>query len=246
MEFQFSRFRDLLIRDFTLHGKKFLLSIIALVLILFVAVSLSHNLISSKAGGGIQALLLTSFFLLTAGGGFLTASNLGDLNSPSRRIHYIGLPASAFEKILSKWLYTLPLYVLTITFILWIFFEGYIGIYGDEIPESGQRIADKIKSSIYPYFLQIYLIGHGVAFFCSFFFNTFAAVKGALWGFGLIIVIGVLHAIFTNGLDVNFLVHVQQSLWEMLIYVGERPKQFLLLAPLLWIATYFIFKRKSV
>jgi len=125
MEFSLKRFTQLVRRDLLLHRKKIVLSIVLLILCLFILTIIGHNLINMEAGGGLQFIMLSFLGHLIFAGGFLTSSNLGDLKTAARRQQYIGIPASSFEKVFSKWLYTLVLFLGASIIIFYAFGNSY-------------------------------------------------------------------------------------------------------------------------
>lgn len=246
MDFSISRFFKLINRDFILHRKKLFLTFAALVLLTFLAVIIGHNLISLQAGGGIQSLFILYLLLLLVGGGFFTCNNLGDLSSVSKRINYLSIPASTFEKLLCKWLYTLPIYAGGITLFIWAFFKGYLLIFGEVFSAEAFGIADKMQNIMAVAFLQLYVFGHAIAFFFSFFFNSYAAIKGALASFGLIVFVGIISTAFMPDTGLGFFENSGLAIWKMLNYIVQQPIALMLTAPVFWVLTYLVFKRKSV
>ncbi len=245
MEFSWRRFRSLLQKDFLLHRNKMLLGLLLLVLLSFVGVIAGHHLINLQAGGGIQVLLLLFAFLLWIGGGWFTSTNLGDLQSSASRIHYLSLPASSLEKLLSKWLYTLPLYAISISFVIWIFFKSYLWIFGDILPMEVWPIAERLETVLSFAFLKLYVFGHAVAFFCSFYFNNYVAIKGALASIIAFLGAACLWAIFREDQGLSFLEVIEVSTGELMTFLVEDQMRLLILVPILWLLTFWILKRKT-
>ncbi|MEM6805894.1 MAG: hypothetical protein AAF696_31140, partial [Bacteroidota bacterium] len=225
--------------------KRLLLSSLALVLLTFIAVIVGHNLISLQAGGGIQSLFILYLLLLLVGGGFFASNNLGDLSSVARRINYMSIPASTFEKFLSKWLYTLPLYAGAISLLIWAFFKGYLAIFGDIFSPEAFSIAHKMEHTIAVAFLQLYVFGHALAFLFSFLFNSYAAIKGALLSLGLIVFSGIIYTFFLPDLGLGFFENLGQAIWGMMSNIVMQPIVLMLISPIFWAITYLIFRRKS-
>lgn len=246
MDFNISRFFKLINRDFILYRNKLILTAAALVLLTFIAVIIGHNLISLDAGGGIQSLLILYLMLLFVGGGFFTSNNFGDLSSVPKRINYLSIPASTFEKILCKWLYTLPIYAGCVSLLIWVFFKGYLAVFGDVFSSNAFTIADKMENTMSVAFLQLYVFGHGIAFFFSFFFNSYAAIKGAFVSLGLIVLVGIISTAFMPDTGLGFFENSGQAIWEMMNYLATRPITLMLISPFFWVLTYLVFKRKSV
>lgn len=245
MEFNWYRFSNLLKRDFILYGRKIFLAIFLLILITFFGVVVGHNLINLTAGGGIQALLLMFVFLLWIGGGWFTSTNLGDFQSTASRIHYISLPTSSLEKILSKWLYTLPLYALILSAIIWLFFKGYLWMFSEVLPSEVWPLAERMEKMMAVYFLQLYIFGHSIAFFCSFYFNNYVAIKGALSSLLILLGAGLIWAIFRESQGLGLLEVIEVSTWELINFVISKPIILLLISPVFWLMAFWVFKRKA-
>jgi len=246
MDFSISRLFQLINKDILLYKKKVLLAIIVAIFVTFFATVLAHNLVSLNAGGGIQGLFLLYIFLLLIGGGFLTSTNLGDLRSVSSRISYVGIPASTLEKLVCKLLYTLPLYAGGVSLLIWIFFKGYMAMYGDVLPAEALGIAEKMSTVLPLYFLRLYVFGHAVALFFSFFYNTYASIKGALVCITAFLSFCFIRSFFITDRGFGLLENFGQSTWEVSSYLSMQPNAFMVLAPIFWVLSYFVFKRKSV
>lgn len=246
MEFSWRRFTSLLQRDFLLHRNKMLLAFLLLVLLSFVGVIAGHHLINLHAGGGLQMLLVLFIFLLWIGGGWFTSTNLGDLQSSASRIHYLSLPASSLEKLLSKWLYTLPLYALSISLITWFFFKGYLWMFGDVLPMQVWPLAERMEKTMSIAFLQLYVFGHAVAFFSSFYFNNYVAVKGALASIIAFLGAAGLWAVFRENQGMSLLELIEISTGELMTFLIEDQMRLLILVPIFWLSTFWVLKRKAV
>lgn len=246
MNFNLVRFGHLLRRDRMIYSKKVGLALLVVFFMTFIAAVMGHNLISLKAGGGVQALFMLYLLILLVGGGFLTSTNLGDLKSIGHRINYIGMPVSSIEKVLAKLLYTLPLYVISISSIFWLAATCYLSIYGEVLSSEALDIADKLINKMPIYFIRFYILGHGIAFFFSFLFNTYASVKGALVSIGFFTIFCLLRSFFMPDLGLGIIENLGQSTWEVIIYISLHPNLFMCFAPIFWIMAYLVFIKKSV
>jgi len=237
---------SLINKDLILYRYKVLLATLVIIIISFIAVVVGHNLISLRAGGGVQGLFLLYLLLLWIGGGFFTSTNLGDLRTIGNRISYIGTPASSLEKVLVKLLYTLPLYAGGISLIIYIFYWGYMSIYGAVLPDEAITITDKLSTHMALYFLRFYVFGHAVAFFFSFYYNTYASIKGALVSGLAFIGFCLIRTVFLLDNGFGYLENLGESTWELIIHISINPNLFMFIAPIFWIMSYIVFKRKSV
>jgi len=246
MEFSLHRFSKLLLRDFLLHRKKVFLAIPFIILCLIIFTIIGHRLIDMNAGGGLQIIMISFFGLLVFGGGLLTSTNLGDLKTPAKRLQYLGLPASSFEKVLSKWLYTLVMFLGTALIIFYSSFYIYIAMFSSQFSESTLALVDHMATKMFPFFSILYIIGHSIAFFFSFVFNSFAAVKGGLLSVLSFLFFTLILAIFNWGGEMAFTTAWGNTIWKTMIVVQENLMHFLLIAPLFWLLSYIVFSRKTV
>ncbi len=254
MQFNLSRFLSLINRDFILHKKGLIVSVSALCLLLLLVVVFGHQFKSpDQFTASIQMMVMAFVVVLVIGGGLLTASNLGDLKTAVRRADYLSIPASNFEKVLSKWLYSLPLFLIVVSFIFLFYESVYIGIYGDSFTEEGLQIATRMKYLVL-HFVSLYVVGHSVAFFFSFLFNSFAAIKGGLISLFILFITGILLAFLNiQGVQEHFeygdgsISEVfSLSYWNLMIYIDGNATWLMLCAPLFWVFAYLVFKRKTV
>lgn len=245
MEFSMPRFINLLRRDYILHGKKILYAFLLVILVLTILTLIGHRLISPNAGGGIQVIMICFFGFLIFGGGFLTSSNLGDLNSAAKRTQYLSIPASTFEKVLSKWFYTLVLFLSISYLIFYGFAAGYTSMFADKIPPEAQGFMDHITARMFPFFSMLYIIGHSIAFFFSFVFNSFVAVKGGLVTIVIFLVLSLIVALFNLGGEHSFDRIWGDAIFNIMVLLQENLKRFLLIAPVFWVLAYYVFARKT-
>ena len=248
MEFSLKRFGRVLYKDYISYRKWFILIVLIMFIAVFCITIIGHKLIATNGGGASQMLLVTFFAGLILLGGYFSSTNLGDLRTPQRRLHYLSLPASTFEKVLSKWLYTLPLFVLVLASVYFIFFTGYESMYGHMFNEEAKSINYKIKTRMFPYFIGLYVFGHSVALFFSFLYNRYTAIKGILVCAIIFFSIAVFKILLDNSvmLEKGILEGLMDSVWNLMAFTGDKPLQLVLLAPIFWVLTYFVAKRKQL
>lgn len=119
MEFSIQRIKQLINRDLILYKKPLLYGLLATVIltVLFTWIpTTSYNF-----NKFVPEFWLSSYFTTLFVGGLLLASiTFWEFKSPAGRIQYLGIPASHFEKLFSRGIYTLVLYptFMTLWFLL--------------------------------------------------------------------------------------------------------------------------------
>ncbi|MEM6321833.1 MAG: hypothetical protein AAF960_29505 [Bacteroidota bacterium] len=105
----------LLKREWYEH-RKFMLLAIAVIFILLVAnaIAYAHN----RENDLHEKFFL---FLLFVGGFILTSLSFSEMNTATGKLFYLTLPASAFEKVISKWLLTSIGYLITYIMLYLLF-----------------------------------------------------------------------------------------------------------------------------
>ncbi len=245
MDFSMTRFTQLLKRDYILHNKRAFASILLLILVLSFLSFLGHRLINPEEAGGLQLIMIGYLGSIIFIGGFLTSSNLGDLKTPARRIQYLAMPASNFEKVLSKWLYTLVLFLAVVLIIFYGFAYGYFNLFADKGFDNVHRLYALFTERLFPLFSMLFIIGHSIAFFFSFLFNSFAAVKGGILTALVFLLITLVLTVFQLDKGQSFSFVWGEAIYNVLLTLQENIKKFLLIAPFFWALSYFVFTRKT-
>ncbi len=196
--------------------------------------------------------------LLTLGTVFTSAS-FNELNNKSSAHHYLSIPASSLEKLISKWLITGIFYVVAFNIfyiIFWLFSDvvtgSLFGIKGGVFNPFESRIEMDLYSPWF--FSKLYLALHTIYLAGAVYFRKFSYFKTAVaQGFifftllGLIAGIGSLffYDIWAEGMHVN-----GNKIGPM---IGESGGAFLMglgkimlwvVFPL-WMLTYSYFKLKE-
>jgi hypothetical protein len=58
-----------------------------------------------------ESFIVLSYISIFLGGTIITSLSFSELHKPEKSIHFLSLPASTFEKVLSTWLYTSIIYL---------------------------------------------------------------------------------------------------------------------------------------
>lgn len=217
----------------------------ALFLAIPTCILIGHFNIPLDKGGAMQPIFFLFLILLMIGGGLVINPYSGDNRSQIHRMNHISLPASNFEKVFSKWIYTLPLYLLSTGLIMWIAFKCYFLIYGSGMSEETLDIAKIWESRMSLYFMALYTFGHSILFFFSYCFDKFAILKGALVVLSTFLVLCIIGTFFINS-DYPFMGRMEEVAWNLSVFIGDSPFILLAIAPCFWIAAYYVFTQKSV
>lgn len=116
------------------------------------------------------------FFLII--GIFHTGGVYSEFAQPATRQDYLLLPASHLEKWSSRWLRTLPLYILSFTLVYWLasWIMNLVCLLAfNEIHSAFNPFQEKIWD-----YWQIYIIAHAVFMIGAVHFNKAATIKTAL------------------------------------------------------------------
>ncbi len=179
--FNFHRFISLIRRDWILYKKQLLT--IALILMAYcvflMLVGREHSSALDISPMFIEKTYLPEVVImnmLCLVGSFVTLLIFKDLRKTEDRLQFLQLPASHFEKFLSKWIYSFPgFWILTalVFFVTYTFFGGIIERYTDSHYPSIMLINFARLKML----LVFYSIGHSVLFLLGIIFNRFVIPK---------------------------------------------------------------------
>ena len=260
MEFSLSRLFKLMKKDFIIHRKFLLLAIISMVAICALMVFLTAD---GAPDDGTQvppdAGEIVFGILLIICGSIITASIFREFRNPPERLKFLALPASNFEKVLSKWLYTLPFYFLLTSAI---FIVGY-PLFGNLI----ESLVDveyvpllELRLKYFGYLSLLYFLIHSGIFLFSLFYNRFPIPKIIVTGFLTVIigamVLGLFLRIiffdhfqgFFRGTDLMFSRKLSNEFqaW-MTKFFEDLPFYFAMIGvPFIWLISYFKMKEKEL
>ena len=113
--FSFTRFGHLLRRDFSKSGKAFLI----LMTIMFVVWTINTTAQADDRENELHMMMFSQWLLI---GGFIISSlAFYEFIKPTERQFYLQLPASNYEKFVSRWLLTGIVYTLGLILYYWLF-----------------------------------------------------------------------------------------------------------------------------
>jgi len=248
MQFSIARLIQLFNRDFIIRSRMVLSSILILIFFFFLITTAGHKFVKPSEGGAINPIMIWFFIMLFILGPFLTASSLGHFTTSQRRLSTLLIPASTLEKVFMRWLYTFPFFVLVVTLVFYFFFNGYVDLYGHYFSEQTAHVADRLRMHFVPYFILLYGIGHSIVLFFAHYYNRYAAIKGGLISIGVFLVIGIIRVLYNYSSEspTDVWTMLENAIFNNMTFIGDNPYRLLWIAPLFWVLTYRIARRKEV
>lgn len=256
MEFRLSRFINLVRRDFLLSKKLIFYGAVSL----FILSGLCMWMVSDEGdpyvpdeGGEIVYVLL-----LIVCGFFFVASIFRSYRTHPERIQYLSLPASHFEKFLSKWIYTLPGYII---FSFLIFSIGYF-IFSYLIEQVFGAIFipySDLGFKNMTYMVMGFIILHGFIFLFATMINRYPIPKIIIYGAGLIclsfFLFGIVYRIvfwdhfsgfFQPSENMKYYKLDTEFKGKMEVFFENRAIYFVMaIVPFLWFVSYLKIKEKE-
>lgn len=199
---------------------------------------------NSGVGENFNQEFFSSF--LSIGGSIYASLAFSEIHNPQKRMLYLLLPASHFEKFITAWLLTFVLLFITWTIVFTSF--SYVAmlvshiLFGVSI--SSFNIFDQ---NLTENLVSFYLI-HTIFFTGSIFFKKFSYFKVIialiLISFTLIILVGItgkiISGITTGMLDFNYQIGIlPNSYFDSPFWNGILIFLLILVPPVLWLSAYF-------
>ncbi len=191
-------------------------------------------------------------------GTIFTSSSFNELNNKSSSHHYLSIPASTLEKLISKWLVTGVLYVIAfnVFYFLYAIFSNVLtsSFFGLVTPTFNPFEQQVQMDGFTPFFLsKIYLALHTIYLAGAVYFGKFAYFKTMIAQFvitvSMVILIAGIASVFTNPyIDGNLAnIRVPQDSWlyNMGTYIMTLGWIMLWLVLPLWMLSYSYFKLKE-
>ena len=188
MRFNSKRFLILLKHDLTVYSKPILYGS-AGIFLLIITIS---GLINIGADNGTLPLNHEYWsawlvFLVMVACLLLTSAIYWEFKENSSRLQYLILPASNFEKTLTRWLYTLLLAPL-LCFIL-LYLARLVMSFSEHSTEYFMNYGD-----VLPPLILIYAISHALMFMFAIWFNKYVAPKASIISFLVFILSAIILA----------------------------------------------------
>jgi len=106
--FNLQRFQLFFRRHLFLNYKGLLTAFAAIsgvLIVIAILTSIGSSIIDQKS------FVVLSYVSIFLGGAIITSQSFSEMHKPEKSIHYISLPASGFEKVLSTWLHTTVIFL---------------------------------------------------------------------------------------------------------------------------------------
>ncbi|WP_235295702.1 hypothetical protein [Portibacter marinus] len=260
LKFDTTRVRALFTREFYLGYLPAIKAASIIILAVFVINLIARIADPQNGGNDEESGTLLKFGIILMIGGLLYASwAFKEFRKVSTRAAFLALPGSSFEKTFVKWLFTNPIFILTISLLILVaslIFTPLIHKFG------GDAYMNEIfLSEHYWRIVGIYFIVHSIFFFGSIAFNRVAGIQTIVFLILLGIVSAILCAIFFrivwadmfSGLftfapqEGNFRFgdgsREPEDMWQVQFFIFAFKY---LLAPALWAASIFKLSEKQV
>ncbi len=192
--------------------------------------------------------------LLFIGGYLFSSRAFREVHTAPRNYLYLTLPASQFEKLLSKLLITSVGYAL-VTMIVYFLFSVLVSITGQLFFGVAPALFNPFTARMVVT-LGVYLVTQSLFLFASIYFRSRAIFKLLSALFGLALVLGlvttglmrvIFNAYFTSGCE-SFALQASDFAWVDYSIVGWFVKIafWVLFAPYFWILSYLRLKETEV
>jgi len=260
MDFSISRLFKLFKKDFIIHRKYLLLSIVAMfavcgLMVFFTSDGAPMN--SNQVPPDSGEIVFTVLLLVC--GGLVTATIFREFRDTPERLRFLSLPASNFEKVLSKWLYTLPFYYLIVLVIFGIGYPLFSVIIEAALDYTFVPLTE-LQPRFFKYATLAFFIGHSIIFLLALIYNRFPIPKIIVTGLVLAIIAVILLSIYFR---IIFYDHFDGFFKETELFRTQRltnefqewvpgfferlPYLFAMTGvPFIWLITYFKMKEKEV
>jgi len=259
MEFNLSRFFNLMKRDFYLYRKPIGLFLLAI----FLLQGIMMFLYTRMAMPSTQPLSFLMTYPILIGGLLFTSINFWEFRTHFGRHNYLTIPASHFEKILTHLLYTTIFYLGIMFSLYWIGYHFFGTLLNDSNSkyDTFEPFRLFLSEDEYKYIFKGWFVVQAFVFVCSIVFNRFVPIKTFLLWFALLIMsllmvwltIRIMFFDHFEGWSVareNMKMNLQPS-EEWIEYTGNtlgplvRDIMFYTLPPFLWIVSYFKLTEKE-
>ena len=273
--FSFQRFSLLVGQHWAENRKKYLLSVVAFISLIFVwyiFVMLTDS--SDPLGGNLQHI--TYYFSLFLVGPFYASQFFKDLSSRTRGTNYLMVPASTLEKTLCSIFFVIVFFVVVFTAAFYIIDIITVGLanavhpgYAGSVDHNGViQEAHTVNIFKLPgnpekvsfYIFLLFFVIQSVALLGSIYFRQYSYIKTAISITLACLVIGLIGFYFTsffmprggfNELS-NYRIYSEDGNETKLVqlpeWIGKVLKYLFLYGfpPLFWVTTYFRLKEKEV
>lgn len=261
MQFSINRFFNLVRRDFIVHKK----SILGYLLLMVVFSSFSMWMVSDVDSNNVPHELLPPdageivfTTLLFVVGAFFTITNFREFRSDATRLQYLQLPASNFEKVFSRWLYTLPGYVMLSIFVFLIVYNLVGPIIEHYLSVTYAPMSDMDFRILY-LMVVLYTIGHSFVFLLTLIHNRYVIPLSLLTSILVFVALALgagilLRTIFFSHFtgvmrpseyQQNVMLSPEFKDWVEIFFSNIHWYLLMTVVPFLWVVSYFLMKEKE-
>jgi len=209
--------------------------------------------------GGYEGMNWSMFPMIVLGGGLIFTSVIFyEFNDKTGTHHYLSLPASTFEKFLSKWLITAVFFPIAASLLFWIYAKIGDSIYFNHVSKSGYvpwRLTDWWSI----FFLKLYIVYQSTFLIGAIVFQKYTFFKTSIvhWIVGIVsTIIGAIlfRIIFADMFDGLFSTKEyldMQTSDEVIQFMEYKLSSILefalwfLVPPIMWAVGFFKLKEKE-
>lgn len=131
---------------------------------------------------GYEHLNFNIFPMVILGGGFIFTSVIYyEFNDKTGTHHYLSLPASTFEKFISKWFITAIVFPIVAVFLFWIYAKIGDGIYNNYADSNISTWS--VTNWWSKFFIKLYFVLQSIFLVGAIAFQKYTLFKTALTGF---------------------------------------------------------------
>lgn len=261
LTFNLKRTKALLVKELY-QGFLPTVKIASVIIFVVFAVDLIFRISNQKDfGSDYQGTNIIKYSVILMIGGFAYASYaFREFSKLPTRAEYLAMPGSSLEKLVVKWLFTNPIYILLVSLMILILSSILTPIVEQWVGHPYQN--EIFNSREYWTLTGVFFITHSIFLFGSIAFNRLSLIKTLVALILIALCIGVVNAIWfrivwsdmfetlfrvkeiSNGnLEFGVNYHNPDEMWQVKFWKFAFKY---LLAPVLWVASLFKLSEKEV
>ncbi|MFK7770595.1 MAG: hypothetical protein AB8F94_00595 [Saprospiraceae bacterium] len=209
--------------------------------------------------GGYEGMNWNMFPLIILGGGLIFTSVIFyEFNDKTGTHHYLSLPASTFEKFLSKWLITAVLFPIIASFLFWVYAKIGDAIYFNHVSETFYT-PWKLTDWWSIFFIKLYIVYQSTFLIGAIVFQKYTFFKTSVvhWIYtivSMVITAILFRIIFANMFDGLFSINQDLNIQTSNEVIHFMENKFLsilefalwfLVPPIMWVVGFFKLKEKE-
>ena len=252
--FDFNRFSLLLKKELWLGNKKPLIVAGAVFGFLILLALLQIHVMDGYEGMNWNMFPLVIFF----GGFIFTSIIFTEFNEKTGTHHYLSLPASTFEKFLSKWLITAIIFPIIAALLFWIYSKIGDTIFLNHVEETNYT-PWKITDWWSIFFLKLYFVLQSIYLIGAIAFQKYTFFKTSLTVWLVCIISAVIFVVLFRIVFNEFFETLFQPRTDIMWTTSDQVSHFMentfqpilinacwfLVAPIMWTVGFFKLKEKE-